>query len=67
MLDIRPLTLVLRIRLSLTILIIAIRIGTAATPLMTAVYTSALIGSMLEKFIESNYRRCSYYQVSLEL
>jgi hypothetical protein len=49
MLDIRPLTLVFRIRLA--ILIIVMRIGTATTPLMTAVYTNALIASILEKFI----------------
>ena len=53
MLDIRPLTLAFRILLSLAILIIAIRIGTATTPLMTAVSNNALIGSILEKFIQS--------------
>ena len=53
MLDILLLTLVFRIRLSLAILIIAMRIGTATIPLMTAAYTNALIGSILEKFIHS--------------
>ena len=52
-LDIRVLILFFRILLSFAILITTIRIGTATTPLMTAVYNNALIGSIHEKFIQS--------------
>jgi len=39
--------------LSLAIFITANRIGTAITPLMTAVYTNVFIGSILVKFIHN--------------
>ena len=39
------------ISLSLAVFITAIRIGTATIPLIIALYTSALIGSIFVKFI----------------
>ena len=52
-LDIFPLTLSLRIFLSLAIFIIVINIGTGTIPLIIAVYTNALMGSIFAKFIHS--------------
>jgi len=46
-----PFVFSLRIFLSLAILIITKRIGTSTTPLITAVYTNALIGFAPRKFI----------------
>ncbi len=53
MLDRRLFVLFPKIFLSLAILKMANRMGTAMTPLMTVVYICAFIGSMLEKFIQS--------------
>src|SRR5438093_4249737 len=50
-LDIRPLVLSFRNLLSLAIFITETRIGTATIPLITALYTNALIGSKFVKFI----------------
>ena len=50
-LDIVPLVLLCITFLSLAIFMIAIRIGTATTPLITAAYTRAFIGSIFMKFI----------------
>src|SRR5215469_9552610 len=52
-LDTFPLTLSLRIFLSLAIFITAIKIGTATIPLIVAVYTNALMGSIFAKFIHN--------------
>ena len=57
--DIKPLVLPSSIFLSLAILIIAKRIGTAIIPLITAVYIRALIGLILTKFIRKTYD-CGY-------
>ncbi len=48
-----PLVLPSRIFLSFPIFIITTRSGTAITPLITAVYIRALIGSIFAKFIQS--------------
>ena len=52
-LDIVPLVLLWSIFLSLAMFMIAIRIGTATTPLITAAYTRAFIGSIFMKFIHN--------------
>src|SRR2546428_6957608 len=52
-LDTRLLVLSFSIFLSFAIFITAKRIGTATMPLITAVYTNALIGSTLVKFIHN--------------
>ena len=52
-LDIFPLTLSLRIFLSLAIFMTVINTGTATTPLIVAVYTNALMGSIFAKFIHN--------------
>ena len=55
-LDTTPLVLLLSIFLSLAILRIAKRIGTAVIPFITAVYINYLIGSISTKFIPSPIR-----------
>ena len=55
-----PFVFSLSIFLSLTILIITKRIGTATTPLITAVYTNALIGFTPRKFIPKPSRANAY-------
>src|ERR1044072_3287478 len=52
-LDMRLLVLSLRDFLSFAIFMTAKRIGTAITPLITAAYTNAFIGSILVKFIHN--------------
>ena len=63
-LDASPLVLSLRILLSFAIIMIAKRIGTATTPLITAVNTNASIASIFVKFIPNPISvEGSYYQI----